>query len=103
MRYFIASLACLMCVSVVGQDVLITNEGEEVLVKVFEVSHDDIKYKKYSNLEGPIYTMFKSDVFMIKYENGERDVFNVSEIRKPIVEKEPKEEYQGEKTAIFIQ
>jgi hypothetical protein len=77
MRLFITALAFLFSVSFTSyaQDILITNKGEEILVKVIEVSHDNIKYKKYSNLEGPIYIVLKSELFMIKYQNGEKDVF----------------------------
>jgi len=77
MRLLITAIACLFAFSFTSyaQDILITNKGEEILVKAIEVSHDDIKYKKYSNLEGPIYTVLKSELFMIKYQNGEKDVF----------------------------
>jgi hypothetical protein len=102
-RLLFTALACLLSFSVFGQDVLITNEGEEILVRVIEVSHDDIKYKKYSNLEGPIYAMFKSDIFMIKYENGELDVFKDTEINNTSDKDEPREKYQGKRTAAFLE
>ena len=34
-----------------------------------------IKYKKWENLEGPVYNIDKKEVFMIKYSNGSKDVF----------------------------
>jgi hypothetical protein len=34
-----------------------------------------VKYKKYENQAGPTYTLMKSDIFMIKYENGDKDMF----------------------------
>ena len=50
--------------------------GVEVQAKVTEVSPSHISYKKYSNLNGPVYIMSISDVFMITYENGEREIYN---------------------------
>ena len=83
MRFFI-SLALLssFIVSVSAQDVLIKRNGDELEVKVIEVLIESLKYKKYSNMDGPLYTMSKTDVFMIKYENGDKEMladFQVSE------------------------
>ena len=76
MRFFI-SLALLssFIVSVSAQDVLIKRNGDELEVKVIEVLIESLKYKKYSNMDGPLYTMSKTDVFMIKYENGDKEMF----------------------------
>ena len=35
----------------------------------------DIKYKKFSNQNGPTYTINKSEIMSINYENGDKDVF----------------------------
>lgn len=56
-------------------DILVMKNGDEVKVKVISVEISEIKYKKCSNPEGPTYTSKKSEVFMIKYKNGEKDVF----------------------------
>ena len=58
-----------------AQDNIILRTGEEIKAKVQEVGLADIKYKKTDNPTGPLYTILKSDVFMIKYENGTKDVF----------------------------
>lgn len=58
-----------------SQDVLTKKNGDELLVKVLEISNTDIKYKKWSNQDGPSYILSKSEVFMIKYKNGDKDVF----------------------------
>lgn len=58
-----------------SQDVLIKKNGDEVEVKVIKISPSEIEYKKWSNQEGPSYTLLKSEVFMIKYKNGDKDVF----------------------------
>jgi hypothetical protein len=64
-----------------AQDVITNKNGDEIKAKVIEVGQTEIKYKKFTNLTGPIFTVSKSDVFMIKYENGEKEVFN-SETKK---------------------
>lgn len=59
-----------------AQDVIVKKDGSTVLTKVLEISTTDIKYKKFSNQNGPTYTIEKSSVMSINYENGDKDLFN---------------------------
>jgi hypothetical protein len=59
-----------------SQDTITLKNGDEIKTKVLEVTSDQIKYKKWDNLDGPSYSTAKSEVFMIKYKNGSKDVFN---------------------------
>jgi len=61
-----------------GQDLLIMRDGQEYECQVVSIKDDYVNYKMYSNLEGPIYSKKISDIFMIKYENGEKEVFKIS-------------------------
>ncbi|MGD1841800.1 MAG: hypothetical protein ACFB0B_13025 [Thermonemataceae bacterium] len=76
----ICLLACLITAQAsFAQDILMLKNGEELEIKTLEVGESTIKYKKFTNLEGPTYTVEKSKVFKIKYENGGEDLFNVVE------------------------
>jgi hypothetical protein len=57
-------------------DLIIFKNGDELLVKILEVLPEEIKYKRCDNLNGPTYTSKKPDVFMVKYANGVKEVFN---------------------------
>ena len=59
-----------------AQDFIVLKTGDEVKSKVLEIGLTEIKYKKYDNLNGPSYTVTKSDVFMVRYENGTKDVIS---------------------------
>ena len=59
-----------------AQDIIYLKTGEEILAKVIEINPTDIQYRKYNDKDGPLYTRNKSEVFMIKYPNGTKDVFN---------------------------
>jgi hypothetical protein len=76
-----------LCSIVYAQDVVIFKNGEETEAKVEEVSRDSIRYKKASNPDGPTYSVPVSDVFMIKYANGKKDVFADQPVRNepPVV------------------
>lgn len=58
-----------------SQDIIIKKTGDEIEAIVQEIGPDEIKYKKFSNSNGPTYIINKQEVFMIKYENGTKDVF----------------------------
>jgi hypothetical protein len=58
-----------------SQDTLYTTEGNIIAGKVMEITNEDIKYKKSSNLDGPVYIISKADVVVIDYKNGSKDVF----------------------------
>jgi len=58
-----------------AQDVLYLKSGFEVQVKVYEIGKKEIKYKKYNNLDGPVYTADIKNIKSIKYQNGEEETF----------------------------
>ena len=62
--------------STFAQDIIILKSGDEIKSIVAEVLSDQIKYKKFENKTGPSYGIDKSKVFMIRYANGSKDVFN---------------------------
>jgi len=65
-----------------AQDTLSMRSGENILVKVIEVGTSEVKYKKLNNLNGPDFSMLKSDLLMIKYENGTKEDFSKEEKTK---------------------
>ncbi|MDR1793141.1 MAG: hypothetical protein LBR36_06870 [Bacteroidales bacterium] len=76
----------------VAQDIITLRNGEEVKAKVTEVSTTEIKYKSWTNLNGPIRTVPKTDVFMIKYENGEKELFEQKTTKTETPKAEPETE-----------
>ena len=58
-----------------AQDVIVKKDNSTILSKVTKVSQTEIEYKKWSNLDGPIYIVPISEVLRINYENGEYDEF----------------------------
>ena len=59
-----------------AQDTLSMRSGENILVKVIEVGTTEVKYKKLDNLSGPIFSILKSDLLIVKYENGTKEDFS---------------------------
>ena len=59
-----------------AQDTLTMRSGENIIVKIIEVGSNEVKYKKTENLNGPIFSTLKSDLYLIRYENGSKDDFS---------------------------
>ena len=53
-----------------AQDLLTKRNGDEVAVKVVEITPNEVKYRRTDNPTGPLITVWKSDVFQIRYANG---------------------------------
>ena len=68
-----------------AQDVIVFKNGDEVQAKVKEVTPSEIKYIRFDNQNGPAYTINRQDIFMIKYENGTKDV--MTDLSKPVNDK----------------
>lgn len=61
-----------------AQDVIMKNDSTTIESKVLKIDQNVIEYKKWSNPDGPIYTISTSDVISITYQNGDVDRFAVS-------------------------
>ena len=76
MKQLLVFLFLLCAASVSAQDVIVKKDGSTILSKVLEVGQNEIKYKKYDNVDGPIYTIKKSELQSINYQNGAKDTFS---------------------------
>ncbi|WP_396193519.1 hypothetical protein [Flavobacterium sp.] len=55
-------------------DNIILSDGTEIPSKIEEIRLNEIAYRKCDFIEGPLYVSLKSNVFMIIYANGTREV-----------------------------
>tara|TARA_B100001142_G_scaffold104763_1_gene106766 strand:- start:1050 stop:1841 length:792 start_codon:yes stop_codon:yes gene_type:complete len=56
--------------AVFGQDIIYNNDNFKLEVIIKEVNPDNVKYIKFDNQGGPIYTILKRDISRIQYMNG---------------------------------
>ena len=74
-KIFVLLCAQLVMLSAFAQDVIITKDAQKIPAKVTDIEDAVIKYKKYDNLDGPTYTMKKSEIATLMLENGSVEVF----------------------------
>jgi hypothetical protein len=78
LRLLLLLCCCLLAAATQAQDLLTKQNGDEIQVKVLEITPTEIHYKRFDNLEGPLIIVRKSDVFMIRYANGTKEVLGTT-------------------------
>ncbi len=83
----ILSLLFAVCISATmfAADIIVTTQSQRISAKIEEVGLDVVKYRRSDNLTGPIYSIAKSDIQSITYENGYVETFNLYTPAKPSV------------------
>jgi hypothetical protein len=76
-------LGLLICSVLCAQDVIVTNDSQRIDSKIEEVSSEYVKYRKTSNLTGPLFVTSTSEIQLIVYENGEVQMFNQAKKEMP--------------------
>jgi hypothetical protein len=93
MKKLIFVLIVVLSQQVLGQDTIYKINGEVIASKIEEINPTVIKFRKFSNLSGPIYSELKNDIFRIKFTNGVIDTLKqVAEIKPQFIN--PSEEFQ---------
>lgn len=59
-----------------AQDIIVKKDGTVIQAKVSEIGTSEVKYKKWSNQDGPVYAIAKGEILAITYQNGEKEMFN---------------------------
>lgn len=75
----------LVNINTMAQDIITLKNGDDIKAFVQDIGESDIKYKKFENPKGPNYMLKKSEILMIRYANGTKDIFKTEE--KSIEEK----------------
>lgn len=66
----------MLSVNSFAQDIIFILDGSEIEAKVLQVADDCVKYKNFNHQDGPERILKTENIFMIKYENGEKEMFN---------------------------
>jgi hypothetical protein len=83
------SFLLILCPSLRAQDVLTFKNGNDLQVKVQEITPQEVKYKRFDNLNGPVITILRNSAKAVKYENGtiENLSEDIEQTAIPVVEK----------------
>lgn len=62
-----------------AQDLIVKKDATQVEAKVTEITPDAVRYKRFSNPDGPTYVVPVVEIDYIQYVNGEKDYFKAQE------------------------
>lgn len=79
----------LLALSTNAQDTIYFDSGAPVVIaKILEVNPTNLKYKKYSNTEGPTYTVERGEIEKVVYANGEIERYSAAIADAEILERQ---------------
>ena len=78
------TLLLFVTISIVSfaQDIIITKDKERIQAKILEVSKDEIKYKKFTYQDGPVFSFDIDEIVTVAYENGEVEIYDEDTIEE---------------------
>ena len=62
-----------------AQDLIVRTDDTRIEARVTEVAPDAVRYKRFSNPDGPTYVLPVDRIRSIRYANGEEEVFSAAE------------------------
>jgi len=75
-RLYLLTLTLLLSVTAQAQDTIVLRSGDIKSVKVTEVSRSQVKYVLWDYQDGPVFVQEASDIFMVKYKNGTKEMYD---------------------------
>ena len=79
LRLIAFAAMCMAGSYALAQDLIVKKDGSVIQAKVTKVGTSEVEYKKWSNQDGPQYSIAVADILAINYQNGEKEMFeNVS-------------------------
>ena len=81
--FFVAAML-LNVTSAMAQDIITLKTGDDIDALIEKVGAEEIEYKRWDNQTGPVYVVKKNEIFMIKYRNGSKDLFNTTTSPSPV-------------------
>lgn len=75
-------------ISSFAHDVISLTNGNEIKAWVREVREDNVCYRNFDDPDGNDCTLKKSEIFMVKYDNGDEDMFYADAIPASVTEQQ---------------
>lgn len=77
MKKFLFVLFTVWCgaMTAAAQDLIVKTDASQVEARVLEISPDAVRYKRFSNPDGPTYVLPVAEIRYIRYANGEVEYY----------------------------
>lgn len=68
-----------------AQDLIVKTDSTKIEAKVVEITPESVRYKRFSNPDGPTYVLPTLEIHYIRYANGETEYYTRSVPATPLV------------------
>lgn len=82
-KYLVIGIIILNTMCLMAQDVIFRSSTDSIQAQVLTIGTTEITYRKWSNLNGPIYSMSINEIVAIRYANGTYDFFSNKSVETP--------------------
>lgn len=72
-----------------AQDLIVKTDATKIEAKVIEITPDAVRYKRFSNPDGPTYVLPVAEIHYIQYANGEKEYYTKSIPATPLTPATP--------------
>ena len=76
LKHIALAVMCMTGSYASAQDLIVKKDGSVIQAKVIKIGTSEVEYKKWSNQDGPQYSIAISDILAINYKNGEKETFD---------------------------
>lgn len=74
-KLIVLAAMCMAGSYALAQDLIVKKDGSVIQAKVTKIGTSEVEYKKWSNQDGPQYSISVADILAINYQNGEKEMF----------------------------
>ena len=78
-----------------AQDLIVKTDATKIEAKVIEITTEAVRYKRFSNPDGPTYVLPVKDIHYIQYANGEKEYYTKTIPATPLTPAAPAEPVQS--------
>lgn len=78
---FVFVTSCVLSIAK-AQDVIVLKNTDEIQAKILEISPNTVTYVEWDFQDGPTRIINKRDIFVVKYQNGKKEVFSDASMSK---------------------
>ena len=78
-----------------AQDLIVKTDATKIEAKVIEITPEAVRYKRFSNPDGPTYVLPVKEIHYIQYANGEKEYYTRTIPATPLTPATPAEPAQS--------
>lgn len=78
MKKTLAVFLLLISSACYAQDVITLSDGRNIQAKIIEITADVVKYKRFDNQDGPLFSVALNTITKVKYANGSEEFFSTN-------------------------